>query len=441
MTGRDALPRHTTPTWEMELLISGATVFALLLLPGVLDELFYAYFPRFARPLAEMVLLPYLYIKTTVYALIFTFVLHLAARAYWVGLVGLRSVYGDAVLWDKLRWGPIYRHVLRARTPPVEALVERADNRASLVFSYGVAFALLTLTPLLMVALAALLAWLLQFATQGRFPWQQAWLAALVLTIAPLLLAMLFDRLFGPRLRQDGPAARTMARLFHVYLGLGMATASSYPMLAFVSRAGQKRSGVLITVALFALLGLTFVQLMAREGDIDVGSYGELALGEPGAARALRNEHYAEYRHGADLSSTAPFIPAEVVRGDWLKLFVPFRPGRDSLGLETQCTSAPTAVDAALPPEERERLQADAARTHVLDCLARLYAPALDGVPVTVQFDAADDPGSGLRGAVAMLPVKQLAPGRHELTVNRLRSQRAGADDPPPAPHRIVFWR
>jgi hypothetical protein len=442
MNERDALPRHTTPTWEMELLISGATVFALLQLPGVLDELFYAWFPRFARPMAEMVMIPYLYGKVAVYALIVTFVAHLALRAYWVGLVGLQSVHGEGILWERLRSGPLYRRVLRTRIPPATVLIERADNRASLVFGYGVAFALLTMTPLLLLAFAAAMTCAFQFATGSHFAWQGTWTAALALTVLPLALAAVIDRLFGKWLSPDGIAARTLSRVMRAYLALGISSVSSYPMLVFISRMGQKRGGLVIALALASLVGLAMLQLMVREGEVDLGSYGALALGEPGAVRALRNEHYAEYRHGADLSSTAPFIPAEVVRGDWLKLFVPFQPRRDSVGLEQECAPADAAgIDAALPGEERERLATDAARIRVLDCLARLYAPTLDGEPLTVSFDAADDPGSGLRGMVAMLPVKGLAAGRHELTVRRLRAPTADADAPAPAPHRIVFWR
>ncbi len=81
-------------------------------------------------------------------------------------------------------------------------------------------------------------------------------------------------------------------------------------------------------------------------------------------------------------------------------------------------------------------------RAGALDCLARVYAPQLDGVALQgLHFDAADDPVSGLRGAVAMIPIRQLAPGRHELTVQRQRSQHSKPGDSPPAPHRIVFWR
>lgn len=441
MTGRDPLPRHTTPTWEMELLISGATVFALLQLPGVLDELFYAYFPRFQRPFAEMVMLPYLYVKTAVYALILTFVLHLAMRGYWVALVGLRSVHGEGVQWDKLRWGPTYLRVLRERTPSVDALVENADNRASLVFSYGIALAIVTLTPLLLVALVALGTWVVHVASRGVLAWQDVWVAMLVLTMLPLFASVFFDRWFGRRLPADGRVARGLRGVFRAYLGIGMSSASNYPMLVFMSRAGPKRAGALLFVAVTLMFGLTFVQLSTREGDLDIGSYGDLALGDPGAARTLRNEHYADLR-AADLSATAPYIPSQVVRGDWLKLFVPYRPGRDSRALDAACAPAAAIDDATLDDDVRERLARDAARTRVLDCLARAYAPALDGRPLTgLRFDAAEDPRTGLRGSVAMIPIAGLARGRHELTVERMRSQVAKDDAPTPAPHRIVFWR
>ena len=443
MSTRDQLPRHTTPTWEMELLISGATVFALLQLPGTLDDLFYTYFPRFARPLAEMIMLPYLYGKTTVYALIGTFILHLAARGYWVGLVGLRSVYPDGVRWDRLKWGPNYRAALRARTPDADTLVERADNRASLIFGYGMGFALLTLVPLALVAVVAFATWLFQLATGGVFAWQRVWTVLLVLSVAPMLLMIGLDRLFGKRFAEGGKLSRFFAAVMGGYLRSGMGSASSYPMLMFISRAGQKRGSLLLTGALFALIGITFAQLMLREGEIDIGSYGALALGEPGAGRAVRSENYGERRIGALRASTAPFIPHEVVRGDWLRLFVPFQPRRDPAALQATCGTPMLASPGPdVPENDMARVAADASRAWTLDCLARVYAPELDGTPVpNLHFDVAEDERSGFRGVMAMIDVASLAPGRHELLVRRARSPKAAPDDPVPPPHRIVFWR
>ncbi len=49
---RDQLPQHTTPTWEVELLISGVAVFAMLQLPGWLDNQLFALMPRLDSDLA-----------------------------------------------------------------------------------------------------------------------------------------------------------------------------------------------------------------------------------------------------------------------------------------------------------------------------------------------------------------------------------------------------
>src|SRR5690606_11357745 len=86
---RPTVPRHTTPTWEMELLISGATVFALMQLPGAVEEVVNVLLPRFEANAGALVLLPATYFKSAVYALIVSFILHLATRGYWVALVGL----------------------------------------------------------------------------------------------------------------------------------------------------------------------------------------------------------------------------------------------------------------------------------------------------------------------------------------------------------------
>ena len=49
-----ALPRRTTPTWELELLISGATIFGLLQLPGLAGQLGQLLLQALGELLAEL---------------------------------------------------------------------------------------------------------------------------------------------------------------------------------------------------------------------------------------------------------------------------------------------------------------------------------------------------------------------------------------------------
>jgi hypothetical protein len=446
----ERLPRRTTPTWEVELLIAGATVFALLQLPGLLDTWFYTYFPRFGRPMAELIIVPYVYAKSAAYALIATFVLHLSARGYWVALIGLRSVYPDGVRWDNLRWGPLYRHEIQARTPSAEDLIERADNRASVIFGYGIGFALVVIAPLLFVAIVTLATIVFQLLTLAYFPWQKVWYLLFAGIFLPFMLAVSIDRWFGKKLAPDGLPARSYRAVLRTYLRAGMSSFSSYPTLMFMSRAGQKRGGAVLALGVALLAAISFVQLMVHEGDLSIGNYAGLEPGEPGSLRALRAANYADQR-GADAAAPEPFIPSEIARGDYLRLFVPYRPARDSAAVEKQCelpqNIAPESITLQAGDDELERALAertagDAARSARLDCLARIYAVTLDSQPLPdLQFDLADDPASGLRGVLAMIRIADLAPGRHLLEIQRPPSPIATEHSPPPRPHRIVFWR
>src|SRR5690606_8049809 len=86
------LPRDTTPTWEVELLISGVAVFAMLQLPGWLDANYFALRPRLAEVWLQPLSPLHMYLKGAAVILAVTFVLHLICRAHWIALVGMSSV-------------------------------------------------------------------------------------------------------------------------------------------------------------------------------------------------------------------------------------------------------------------------------------------------------------------------------------------------------------
>ena len=137
----DALPRHTTPTWEVELLISGVAVFAMLQLPGWLDDRFFALRPRFGQGWELPLFLTYVYLKSAAVILSITFALHLLLRAQWIAQVGMHSVFPAGIQWDRMRIGPVQREVEQTRYGNADIAIDRADNRATIVFAYGVMLA------------------------------------------------------------------------------------------------------------------------------------------------------------------------------------------------------------------------------------------------------------------------------------------------------------
>ena len=132
-----ALSARTTPTWEVELLISGVAVFAMLQLPGQLDDALFALEPRLGSDWRQILILGYIYGKSAAMILATTFVLHLLLRARWIALVGMHSVYPKGILLEKLRMGPIQNEVERELDQPIPERIERADNLATTVFAIG----------------------------------------------------------------------------------------------------------------------------------------------------------------------------------------------------------------------------------------------------------------------------------------------------------------
>ena len=109
------LAKDTTPTWEMELLISGVTVFALLQLAGLLDQAYLALRPKLDVDWDSLTRLLFAYSKMSVLTLAVAFVLHLILRAHWIALVGMNSIYPDGVRWDRLKIGAIKQRLIEQR--------------------------------------------------------------------------------------------------------------------------------------------------------------------------------------------------------------------------------------------------------------------------------------------------------------------------------------
>ena len=289
------IPARTKPTWEMELLISGATVFGLMQMPGLADKFLFHVHNTGAEVVSGFVLPLWIYVKSALVTLIATFVAHLALRGYWIALVGLSSVYPDGIRWAQVaqRTGPFMLAWMKERFGDIDATIERADNRATRVF--GVGFA--------------------------------------------------------------------VATLMQIPIGLVLVLPAHYD--------SQRGDGVMLV--------------------------------------------------------PVPTIPDPVVRGPYLRLFIPYFPRRHGESMRSACPGM---------------LRDDADARARLACLQSLHAVAIDGVPVDVPFDAAEDPLTGQRGMLAMIPMVDVAPGRHELTVSPApldRDRAEGAD--PITLYRIPFWR
>ncbi len=433
----DAMPPRTTPTWEMELLLSGATVFALVQLIGVLDQRFYLAFPDMDDAQGTLWLLLYLYSRSAVLILAAAFAVHLGMRAHWVALVGLRSVFPRGIRLDRLRGGPQARAVTVAAASDLGTAIERADNRATLVFGIGVGLALSILAPGVLVVVSYLLAWLLHLLPGQAGSLTLYFFAITALVLVPMLLATGADSLAGSRLAPDGVAARAIRRVLGAYNRVGMSQNANTLYAIFSTNFGTYRTTAFVLLLMMAAFGATMWSFYRQ---VDPGEQGVPAFW-PGrgtqGANQIHGEHYADLRGTIRPLGAQPWIPSLQASGAWLPVTMPIR-ARNHGSVLAQCPEpARSTADSEADPEA-SATQRDA----LLACIADLHAISIDGQPVEgVTWDFIDRPAERLRGVLAMVPIAALAPGRHELRVARPQSPERKLSGKPVRHYRIPFWK
>lgn len=419
------VPKRTTPTWDMELLISGATTFGLLQVPGLIDRWSIWALTENQMEVQQFVFTLTLYLQFSVLSLVVTFLLHLVLRGYWVALVGMHSVYPDGIRWEAFtRTAPVATEVMKSVAPDFDTLVERADNRATWVFGLGFGLALMMAWPAIVVGALSLVLVLAQ-----KFEWPMApislgfWIL-FGLFVLPIMVAGLVDKVVGARWLAEERAGGLFA-LFRFYHWLGMSRASN-PLIALVqSHSRNPYVTLMMVTAVIAVMASVAMWTLFRMSSLETGAFDGLPATSSAHGRVLFDSHYADSR---DRSGTAnsPFIPSRVARGDYLPLFVPYRP------LVMNRVMAEACPDALLP-EARDRGDG-------LACIARLLDARLDGKPLAIELFSATDPASGQRGSLAMIDIRDLPRGRHVLDLQRLPKPKRFAADQDDR-HAIEFWR
>lgn len=425
----ESLPRHTTPTWEVEMLISGAAVFAMLQLPGWLGETLLPLMPRFVANLGSAFVLLYGYLASAAIILAITFALHLLLRAHWIALVGMHSVFPDGVRWEGLRIGRVLREFSQRRDTGAAASIERADNRATMVFALGVMLATLMLglgiVVLVALAITAAIRMLGGYGVNVIY----VFLALGVLIGFPIGTAILGDRLFGKKLREESFPRRLLNRVYKIYARLGIVRGFSTGLL-LESHIGSRRfQWLTMAIILPVILGV-IVSLTIWSSPLRLGNYALFPHFSPQNPHVVAATHYDDRRDPVS-DPAVPYIQSAVVTGPYLKLIVPYPPTRDDVALRHGC------------PAARAANQGDALAVAMLDCLATLHPVSLDGKPLTVlHYDVTTDPRTRRPALQAMIDMRALAPGRHVLQVTRAPK--------PPGDHNhddkatawaIPFWR
>lgn len=438
----ERFPRGLRQTWELELLISGAVVFALLQLPSRVDEVYGRLDPHLAGTVAFGVFLVYYYVKLTLYALIGAFLVHLAARAYWVGLIGLEAVFPHGVRWENSQFGPIGRRFYQDRVPALSTLIGRADDLCSTIFSFAFTIVFIFVFSILWAGVLAVIALVISRLLYGGERMGDVFKALVLVLLIPTMALPLVDKAIGKRLNPSGLPARFLYGMTAFYYRALFMNLYAPVTNVLFTNVRKKAIYPVFAASFVVLLGAFLLSMVLRGGLISLDS--EIYLPEGHGEQEVRSDYYESLRPAGEIFRTLPSIQSDVVRDPYVKLFIPYYPRRHNPAIEKRCPGVRPLKEPGLrfgDPRPDGQVSEGAAEA-VLRCLAGIHRVSLDGKPLSgLPFHFYTHPKTGIRGIAAYIPAEGLARGSHLLRVEAVPRDEPKPEEPPPDPYLIRFWR
>jgi len=410
--GRIAFERLRERTDELELLISGLFAFALVTVPGGVFNLWVGASVHVAGIADDILRFGCQIAIGLGYALALAFIAHLAIRAYWIGLIGLKSAFPGGIRWDRVPMiGSVSRPYYEREIGDLGQTIDRIDRVASILFAMTTLVALL----LVWVGVLSVPGLLLCGLVGGLFDdSQRATVIAMAVSYALFLLVGLsptvLERVADRREAAGRPAAglrRLAERLLRVVgwvMPQRLISAVQFTLQSNLP--GHRFMAAYIGVFIVAM-GISALAMLAPARLALLDSYAVLT--DEAIEHGLRGAHYESLRSDGDRMAVFPMIPSERVTGSHLRLFIPHLPRRDN-------------------PLARERCQALAQGRNLAEgrpatvlgqaCVARLWQVELDGQAVSLDdFVAAERRDLGMRGLMGYIEVAGLRPGLHRLSL------------------------
>ncbi len=141
-TAKGWLQKLKEESWEAELLVSAIAIFGTFKLLGVIDWITNTFIDLLYP---EQYLIGYVIVFFGLFAisiLASMFVIHFFLRAYWIGLVGLNSVFPDYGIEDSI-YSKIYTEKIINLLPKLKSSIEEVDELCSVIFSAAFTFLLM----------------------------------------------------------------------------------------------------------------------------------------------------------------------------------------------------------------------------------------------------------------------------------------------------------
>lgn len=396
-------------SWQLELIISGFTIFLLLGAYEPIQSLdFQIQLLRREDNFYEILKVPYGILVGAWYILVFNLLLHIALRGLWISTIGLRYV-SDDIDFDALNFSPKFDKHLRKRIGSFDAYIERLEKLCSVIF----AFTFLIVFILMSVGLALgslLISALITDWIHNKVGNAVVFFVLFVffLLIGGLIYILDFITLGWIKRRK---IARFYYPFYRFYSLITLSFIYRPIYYNLIDNPFGRRVGLLVIPYLIALIVAS---------SLTVRSHAFLPTYR--SEQSLNNFYYEDTSTQNKLSSRAS-IPSKIIKDNFLLLYLPYNPNEDDNVIQAICPDLKPAKTGTgfkgiflnTADDNRENMNADSA----LLCNAQRHQVYInDSLLSNIKYRFYEHPIRQNIGLLTILDIKYLPRGEHAIRIN-----------------------
>ncbi len=420
------LKRLEKESWQAELLISGLALYGTL------------YLPEFVYILSDTLIdrLPVKYYLAG-YAISFFylfgisilttfFIIHFIIRAYWVGLIGLNSIYPNGYKIEDGYYSPIFSRLIAKKLPTVKETIKAVDKQCSGMFAG--AFVFMLMYGMMSVSFSILL--VIYMLTHQYIP-TPIWIAlAVVFTF--ITFAVSIFGFFGKNEKYRNN--EKLQKYFFVasYIYGNIITPFIYKPLnqiIFTFQSNAKSASASIKVAFpFIIIASGLSMHYLEQSNIGI----LIAKGSGDQINIFDNSVYANnYLDQFDPNQNIfiPVIDSDIISGPFIKLFIPVL-SHESYIQDLICGEY---QEDEIIKDEADRIRE---RKHFLNCAKQYISVFLNEAPYQGEFLGHNHKQGNRFGILTYIPTSIISPGKNTIRVQKIKNKESEIFDN----YRIKFW-
>ena len=408
-------------SWQLELLVSGFTIFLLLNAFESLNIYIsdFGFHQQTGVLIYALTIFLLFILRISLIVLIINLVIHLVFRGFWIGAVGLRSV-GTEIDFGKLRYNLFFEERLKKNLISLDELIIRMDKICSVIFSFTFLIIFLFVSFALFFVFVSLVGLLLseiqEVIPEVIAPVSEVIFLIIIIIVLLAGLIYLIDSLSLGFFKK----IRLLKKVYYpIYTFCSIITLSFFYRSIYynlISKFPKKSIGWVITPYIFLVFFLPFIA---------IDEY--LYFPDNKTANKLNIRNYDDQRKKDTFIENAS-IPSMINTSEFVPLFIRYNV-LDNTNIKQLCPEFETAKNGGIksgikfskmalqlsPPNVIEENPEKA-----LSCLSALYTVRLNNQVQDLEFFFYTHPNRDEKGLMTMIPCGQLTKGKHIIDIKKV---------------------